>query len=364
MIKVLHVVKALEKNGVTSVILTYSHNIDRTNFQLDVLTGDLYEEQYREQLETDGCRFFVIRNRDKSILSYINSLKQVIKTGQYDVVHVHGNSAMIFPELMAAKLANVKVRIAHSHNTMCNHPKLEKVVRPIFDHLYTHGIACSIDAGRWMFKDRKFTVMNNGIAMDDRKYSESDRQSTRDELHVNDEEILIGHVGFFNYQKNHTRLISIFEKICKEQTAKLLLVGDGPDRKMIEDMVYEKNLSDKVIFYGQSTNVARLMSAMDVFVLPSNFEGMPVVILEAQASGMKCITSANVPEAASAAIVCLRLDEDDDLWEKCIIQGAKENLGVRYDKSDEYRSFLEYNKYGAHSVVDELEKYYVEGVNS
>lgn len=359
MIKVLQVVKALEKNGVTSVILTYSHNIDKKKFQMDIVTGTLYEQHYRDQLEADGCKFYVIPNRDKNPIQYIKKLAQIIKTGHYSIVHVHGNSAMIFPELIAAKIGGAKVRIAHSHNTMCNYPGIEHLARPVFNYGYTHGIACSKSAGEWMFKKKNFTVINNGIDTKKTAYLEEDRNSVRVELEICDDEILVGHVGFFNYQKNHPRLISIFEKIHQRNAkTKLLLVGEGPNRESTEKMVAEKNLSDCVIFYGQSKNVPRLMSAMDVFVLPSNFEGTPIVLLEAQASGMKCVTSADFPDDASIAVVHLSLEENDTVWAAKVLQCAQENWDNRIEKSIEYRNYLIDNKYDAQAIGRELSEYY------
>ena len=363
MIKVLQVVKALEKNGVTSVILTYSHNIDKKKLQMDVVTGPLYEQHYRDQLEADGCKFYVIPNRDKNLILYIKRLAQIIKKGHYSIVHVHGNSAMIFPELVAAKIGGAKVRIAHSHNTMCNHPEIEHLARPLFNYSYTHGIACSKSAGEWMFKKKKFAVISNGIDTKKTAYLEEDRNLVRFQLGIRNDEILVGHVGFFNYQKNHPRLISIFEKIHEENSkTKLLLVGEGTNRESIEKMVAEKNLSDCVIFYGQSTTVPRLMSAMDVFVLPSNFEGAPIVLLEAQASGMKCVTSADFPNDASIAVVHLSLKEDDTVWAAKILQCAQENWDNRVEKSIEYRNYLINNKYDAQSIGKELSEYYLKAL--
>lgn len=359
MIKVLQVVKALEKNGVTSVILTYSHNVDKEKFQMDIVTGTLYEKQYRDQLEADGCNFYVIPNRDKNPVNYILKLSQLIKKEHYSIVHVHGNSAMIFPELIAAKIGGAKVRIAHSHNTMCNHPEVERFVRPLFDYSFTHGIACSNSAGAWMFKKKNFIVINNGIDTKKTAYSEQNRNSVRLELGIQEDAILVGHVGFFNYQKNHPKLISIFEKIHQENVkTKLLLIGDGPDREAIEKMVKEKDLLDCVIFYGQSTRVPCLMSAMDVFVLPSNFEGTPIVLLEAQASGMKCVTSADFPKDASIAIIHLDLEKNDTVWASEILQAEQENWGLRLEKSKEYRNYLISNQYDAQEIGKELSKYY------
>lgn len=209
MIKVLMIAKAMERTGVTSVMLSYFDNIDKSMIKIDFATGLVYEISYKEHVESAGSHFWIIPDRDKNILLYIKKLASLIKKNGYDVVHVHGNSGMIFPELMAAKLGGAKVRIAHSHNTMCNHPRLETLVRPIFNHYYTHAIACSQEAGEWMFKGRPFRIINNGTDTAKMVFSENDRNLIRNKLGIAEDTILIGHIGYFNYQKNHHRLIKI-----------------------------------------------------------------------------------------------------------------------------------------------------------
>lgn len=316
--KVLMIAKGFEKTGVSSVILSYIDNINSERFAVDVLTGDSYALDYKRHIEKKGRKFIILANRDKNIIKYIVSLAKIIKQERYDIVHVHGNSSMIFPELLGARLGGCRVRIAHSHNTTCNHVALNRICKPIFNSLYTHRVACGKDAGKWMFENKDFTVIPNGI--DDRKYVffSDTREKTRLELGVHKGDILLGHIGCFNYQKNQLFLISMMEKLIKRNSCiKLLLVGDGENFTDIKKKVEEKKLNGNVIMYGLSNEVPSLLMAMDIFLLPSRFEGLPCVLVEAQVSGLPCIVSENVSfEAKMSDNYCsLPIGENHiDIW--------------------------------------------------
>lgn len=362
MIKVLMVAKAMEKTGVSSVMLSYFDFVDKEQISIDFATGLLYEKGYKEHIEKRGAHFWVIPNRDQNLFAYIIKLALLIKENRYEIVHVHGNSGMIFPELMAAKLGGAKIRIAHSHNTMCNHPMIDPLVRPIFEHYYTHAIACSKEAGEWMFKNKPFKIVNNGIDTSKMAFSKENRRLIRKKLGIPENTIVIGHVGFFNYQKNHKRLIGIYQAILqKNNDTKLLLIGDGGTRPEIEKMVCQNRIIDHVIFYGQSNNISSLMSVMDVFVLPSFFEGLGIVLLEAQASGMNCVASSIVPQEANVAdaVEYISLKETNDDWADMILKAAEKNRGLRREMSLKYRNKMIERKYDIREVADEIRKYYV-----
>lgn len=360
MIKVLMIAKAMERTGVTNVMLSYFDFIDKNQIHIDFATGSIYEESIKKHIEDAGGLFWVIPNRDKNLPAYVIRLARLIRENGYDVVHVHGNSGMIFPELMAAKMGGTRVRIAHSHNTMCNHPRLEPLVRPLFEHYYTDAIACSKEAGEWMFKNKPFRIINNGTDTSRMAFSSTERHLARAELGISDDTIVIGHIGYFNYQKNHPRLIEIYRTVLrKNNNTKLLLIGDGGERPNIEKMVQTYGISDKVIFYGQSDNVPRLMSAMDVFVLPSHFEGFAVVLLEAQASGLNCVTSSKVPANAANAVEFLSLDDPNELWAETILKATEKNWGRRDDASAICRKKMVDRKYDVRAIADEMCKYYI-----
>ncbi len=362
MIKVLMIAKAIEKTGITSVMLAYFNHIDRKEIKIDFATGPIYEKKCKEHVEKEGSNFWILPNRDIKLLVYIIKLSKIIKENEYQIVHVHGNSAMIFPELVAAKLGGAKVRIAHSHNTKCNHSKLEFVVRPVFYHFYTHALACSKEAGLWMFKSRPFTIINNGIDVEKYNFSEKERLQVRTEIGLKNQDFIIGHVGYFNYQKNQSRLIDIFEMVHKKKrNSKLLLVGDGGTRAEIEKKIRNKRLTDSVILYGQSNNISRLMSAMDIFVLPSLFEGFGIVILEAQAMGLHCVVSDAVPKVVANAVNAvdfISLNESDETWANVVLQRWDKDLKDRQSISTENKKNIVENSFEIKSIAKILENYY------
>lgn len=362
MIKVLMIVKALEKTGVTSVMMSYFDYIDKNAFQMDFACGDLYDIGYKNHILENGGKFYSIPKRDTNLLGYIWKLASIIRSKKYDIVHVHGNSAMIFPELLAAKIAGTPVRIAHSHNTQCNHPKIEKFVRPIFNALYSHGIGCSQEAGQWMFGDADFTVIKNGTDTVKFAFDERKRKIIRQSIAVMDDEYLIGHVGYFNNQKNQDRIIEIAATMRNMGIkVKILLIGDGYRKSVIEEKTKKLGIDDIVIFYGNSNNVQELMSAMDVFLFPSLFEGFPLVLLEAQASGLHCVSSDVVTHKtaeATNAVSFVDLQLNDEQWIKAINNAIKITYGKRSEKSKYAIEMLNQYGYDYRQIVKDLENYY------
>ncbi len=300
MIKVLVVVKTLALGGVGSVIFAYYDAIRNqriTDIHMDFAAGNPIEKRYMDEIEAGGSKLF-ITNKDKNPISYVRQIEQIVRNGHYEIVHVHGNSALITPDLFGAMLGGARKRIAHSHNTTCDNLRLNALMRPVFNMLYTDALACGKDAGYWMFGNKSFIVLKNGIELDKYKFCSITRKKIRQELGVGDATVL-GHVGSFNYQKNHELLIKIFEEYhrIKPDTV-LLLVGDGETKASIEEQTKKYELEDSVIFYGASDNVLELLMAMDCFLLPSRFEGLPCAIVEAQATGLPCVVSDKVsPEA-------------------------------------------------------------------
>lgn len=361
-IKVLMVVKGFEIQGISKVILDYVENINQQKFQVDVVSGENYADSNVVRLRTAGGNFWCIPNRDKNIFLYILKLAKIVKSGTYNIVHVHGNSAMIIPELIAAVLVGAKIRIAHSHNVSCNHPRLDKWLHPLFNMLYTHALACSDEAGLWMFKGRPFTVIKNGIPTSKYVFDPKEREKIRHELGITDE-FLIGHVGKFNYQKNQERLVKVLKKIIMQQPkTKVLFVGVGETQSRVKTLAESLGLSDYCLFYGASRQIESLMSAMDIFVFPSHYEGLGIVLIEAQASGMKCIASTNVPEEANltGAVRYISLDTDDEKWANAAVELCQHitTIEKRYQQSVQQCNLIQRKGYDVRDVISNLELFY------
>lgn len=359
--KVLMIVKVIEKNGIINVVQTYCNHVNKAVFKVDIITGEVADSGCESDLVLSGCDVKVVPNRNSNLIFYMLKLIKIIREGEYDIVHVHGNSALIFPELLAAKLAKCKVRIAHSHNTKCDHPVVNKFVQPLFNCLYTHALACSVEAGKWMFKNREFEVINNSIDTKKFVFNEDVRNRTRKELGV-DSNFVIGHIGWFNYQKNHEFLIEVFKEIAKEkEEAVLLLIGVGDLMSTIKEKVELLGLTDKVIFYGSSNDVKALIMAMDVFVFPSRFEGLGIVLIEAQASGLKCFASDSVPKLANVTgnVEFYSLEKSACLWAKDILDST---FCVEQRKTDSEKNveLIKTSGFDVLDVIKQLQSIYKE----
>ena len=309
--------------GLTTVAMNYYRQIDHKKFKMDFASTNVAQEGLHQELASNGDAYYRLPRRINLVQYYI-ALKELCHT--YDIVHVHANSATATVELKAAEAAGVKKRIIHIHNTTCSHMRLHKALKPVFDRTYTDAIACSKAAGEWIFPENNFLILNNAIDLCRYGFSEKNRQIVRSELGIGDE-LVIGHVGKMVYQKNHEFLIRVFAKLhVKTPDAKLLLVGDGVLRKDIESQVDHLGLGSEVIFTGMVNAAERYLSAMDVFVFPSRWEGLPLSIMEAQANGLKCIVSEKVTKEVNitGTIPFLNIN-DENKWITEIINSTYKN---------------------------------------
>lgn len=278
--------------GVTNSIVSYLEAMDRTDLEIDFAFGSKsFEAGAVKIIKELGCNIYELPSRSKNTLCYFLGLFSLIKKNYYNIVHTHGNSATLAIEMWAAKLAGCRVRIAHSRNTCTDYPLIDKLLRPLFNVSYTHGFACGVEAGKWLFSNKSFQVIPNGKEIEKFAFNQNKRIQMRQQLELTDH-IVIGHVGNFNYQKNHEFLIRIFKELsAKDERYRLYLMGDGELRPHVEQMVEEYKLKHKVIFTGYVSNVADMLQAMDIMVLPSRFEGLPNVVVEWQIACLPCVIS-------------------------------------------------------------------------
>ncbi len=285
-------------DGITMSIMNYYRYFNKSNIQTTfVATKIKCEKKYFDlilnEIERNGDNVVQLE-RSMNIIKYIFLLVKLLKRNNYDIVHVHGSSSLIAIELLAAKLCGIKVRVAHSHNTTCNHRILNILLKPIFNYLTTFRLACGEDAGKWLFGHRDFKVIRNGIEIEKFIYNKEMREKIRTNLSLLGKKV-IGHVGSFNEQKNHTFLIDILkELLIIDKNYRLVLIGDGEKREEIERKAILAGIEDKVIFLGRRTDISELLQAMDLMVLPSIYEGLPVVTIEWQAAGLPIVVSDKV----------------------------------------------------------------------
>lgn len=279
----------LEKNGISTFIINSAMILSKKGINVTVLAPNLVDVKLKSKLNQNKIQLKQIINRKKRPLNYINELKKFLREEQFDVVHVNGNSTTMALELWTAKLAKVKLRIAHSHNTVTQHPIINKMLRPIFEFSVNGRLACNEAAGKWLFRSKDFVVIPNGINLLEYKFNINKRNKIRAELGVSDNEILLGHVGEFNFQKNQKFLVDLLRTLPKNY--KLILIGQGENLEKLKERAKKLQLNTRIIFTGVVNNVTVYLDAMDVFLLPSKFEGQPFVLVEATASGLNCIVS-------------------------------------------------------------------------
>ncbi len=323
-------------NGITQVILNYYRNMDRRGIQTDFVVINSVSGGYREELENTGAQIYRLPRREQPFL-YQQGLLRLMKENQYDIVHIHGNSAMMALETWTAQRAKIPVRIVHSHNTSCTHMRLHRLLYPVFARTYTHGFACGEDAGRWLFQRKPYEVLRNGIDLERFAYSGELQREYRKKLGVDMTEagrdgvqrscFVIGHIGNFIDQKNHEFLIRVFESLYrKDSRYRLVLLGDGALKEVMEAKVRELQLEAAVLFAGTTETPENYMQAMDLFALPSLYEGLPVVLVEAQAMGLPCIVSDRVSRAADLTgnieYAGIETAGDVKLWTEAIVQEA------------------------------------------
>ena len=292
--------------GVESVIMNYYRHLDHSKIQFDFICDEDSTRIPYDEIKKLGGRVFLVPKYQK-LPKYLKALEKIFKENQYRIVHSNINTLSVFP-LYAAKKAGVPIRISHSHST--SNPKewkrnlIKNILRPFSKRYATDYFACSELAGRYLFGNKTFDrgkvkIIHNAIDIDKFRFDEEARKKLRKEFGIKDSTIVIGHVGRFVQQKNHTFLVDVFKEYHKKNPdSKLLLVGSGPLEKKIKSKVRKLGLNEAVLFLGQRDDTDKLYSAMDVFCLPSLYEGLGLALIEAQANGLKSITNSNIPREA------------------------------------------------------------------
>ncbi len=331
-IKIAYITKNLVINGITNVVINYSIALDKEIFDVTIISGSPIADEIRNECNKFNISLVELPDKIEKTKYYYLSLWENLKKSKYDIIHVHGNSATIALELLLAKLSGCKIRIAHCHNSTCDNVRVHKLLYPIFKHLYTLGFACSKEAGDWLFKNGNYQILPNAFVTKKFVFDDRKRSKIREELNVKDGYVLLA-VGRLNDQKNYPYLLKIFEKVAeKKKDVWLVIVGGGPYLDIIEELITKHPYRNRIIYYGETTHVEELYSAADVFVLPSKFEGLGIVFIEAQISGLPVITSDNVPKEVNIAnrIDFLSLNDTAEDWANAILNAKQVNRDEFY----------------------------------
>ncbi len=339
--KVLQVGLYDQPGGIEACVMNYYRHIDTQKVRFDFI--DMHNGlAFRDEIQKRGGQIYTIPTAKHPIKQY-KLIKKIIKQHHYDIVHIHMLSAANSIPVLAAKSANAKL-IVHAHNS--GTPK--GILRKTLHHLNKRHItktanalwACSKQAGEWFFgNNASFSVIPNAIDIDKYKFNPSTRQKIRKQLSIADNTLVIGHVGRFEEQKNHTFLIDVFKEVHNQKPDSiLLLIGDGKLRPKIQTKVDSLGLHDCVVFLGQKSNIEEYYSAMDIFVFPSKFEGLSVATIEAHVASLPCILTDTVSEEIQklSNTSCLSLNAISP-WVKTILATpAKRQKTTTQDEEPPY----------------------------
>lgn len=325
MIRVLHIVTSLAATGVPTLLYSYYSRMDRNKIQFDfVAIPSNVKHTYKQKFEELGSNVYYM---PKKYAGRIPFLYKLIKNGHYDVVHSHIELASAV-YLSIAMLAGVKVRIAHAHMAFLPYPKIQhKCLRYLLNSVATLRLGCSKDALNGLFGNKKGIILHNAIDIEKFNYNPVVRTQYRSLLNIEANTVL-GFVGRFTRQKNVFYLLEVFKKFLELNKKGLLLIaGDGEQKEKFFNEAEKLGISENILYLGPRNDVPSLMMAMDALLLPSLWEGLGIVLIEAQAAALMTFTSKyTVPYEdtnVSQYIHYLDINEEPMVWARAINENAQ-----------------------------------------
>lgn len=325
-IKILTITPGLNVcGGIESYVMNYYSRI-HNDVEMDFITHEIADDTYKNMIEANGDHVYLFPKIGLNVFKVKKQVEEFFeKHHDYDIVHCHmANAAFLY--LKIAKKYGIKVRIIHSHQNKAA-DKLSHAIRNI--PLIKIGVknanvyfACSKLAGDYLFKKKKYYLINNAIDGKRFKYDAAKRKQMRKELGISDDTFVIGNVGRLCPQKNQKFLVDVFCEVNKKVNSKLMIVGDGELYNDLIIHIRDLKIEDKVLLLPSTSKIEDYYQAMDMFVLPSLYEGLGIVNIEAQACGLKTIVSERVPEIAkiSDLLSFVNLSDGEKAWANEIIK--------------------------------------------
>jgi len=359
-IKILHCLLSQNIGGIETFLINVLRRIDKNDFYIDFIS-ECETPAYNDEIRSLGSNIYQLPPRRKHPLQHRKMLYKLIHENNYNIIHVHKNSLADISAFTVCKRARVKSVIAHSHSSstltkifhllhLVNRKKIRRIAKYYF--------ACNELAGRWLFGNKLYnegniTIVSNAIDIDRFAFCQKTRDNVRRALGLQDN-FVIGHVGRFISNKNHEFLIKLFLIAHKiNPSSVLMLVGEGEVKTKIEKLVLQNGISDSVIFTGERNDVSELYQAMDVFVLPSFYEGMPVAAIEAQAAGLPCLLSNSISNEIALTSLVKQLEMNNlDIW----LDAIKNTKKIENRENCNKRIIEE--RYDISSTVSKLEQLY------
>jgi len=362
--KIIHVLGGVGRGGAETMVMNMLRNIDREKYRFDFLISTEVKGAYYDEIISLGSEIHTILPDYslvpvKRILKRFYMLYNFFRTNkEYDVLHIHTNNVSCIIELLAAKLAGVKIRIAHSHNTKSRNIKTHLRWRFLIPLVANYRFACGEEAGKWLYgkrfrKLKNSKVIPNAIDVEKFSYNEKYREEIRKEFNIEDK-IVIGNIGRIEEVKNQKFLVDIIENM---DSAVVLIVGTGTLKEELKDYAEKKGAADKVIFAGVRSDVHKFYSAFDCFAMPSFHEGFPVTLVEAQCGGVPIIASDKISEECNLTgeIVFLPIDRSTQEWIKRIDEKIELSSA---EKRGEALELIKKSPYNISTMVKQIEKIY------
>jgi len=320
--RVLHVLPSLGRGGTQQYVMNLYRHIDKNVVQFDFLTLSLGRGIYEEEAKSMGAHVFHIEPFTRRPVQNMFARKRFFKERRYEIVEIHASSPLRYAYARIAKGVGTRMVIFHGHTARPGkknffHRYAEKQVAKYSNF----KVACSRMAGEWIFGGDQYFVVPNAIDLEQFSFQNSGRQSVRQELSI-DSEVVVGSVGRLVSEKNPLFLVEVFEKLREVWPhAVLLFAGEGELHQKLDAVVNSRGLSGCVHFLGDRSDVAAVLSAMDIFVMPSLYEGLSIAAVEAQASGLHCFFSSNVPRetAFSESAQFIPLSANPQTWANVIV---------------------------------------------
>lgn len=358
--RLLCILSSMNSGGAETFLMKVYRKLDRSKYQMDFCINVRDKCYYEDEIVELGGRIFRIPSKSENLKQFKRGLYNIVKSEQYDYVLRITSTAMGFMDLKVAKKAGAEICSARSSNSSDGTSLIAKLAHRIGRVLYGRYVdvkfAPSDLAAKYTFGDKAYkngdvTILPNAVDLSVYRFDSSSREKIRDEFSIDKEKTVIGHIGRFQTQKNHEFLIDVFDKIhAINPNTILLLVGTGELESKVKDKVDLLGLTDSVVFAGVRPDIPSVLSAMDVFVMPSFFEGMPNTVIEAQATGLPCVIADTITREANITGLVEYLPlGDQQMWaEKALAAG-------REQRADTKQTFID-NKYDIESTVNEFVK--------
>ena len=353
--KILYVVKNMRlANGVASYVMNYYRKLrNNPNIKMDFLIVSDVPSPYYNEIRNDGNNVYILPSYKKNLFKVTRYLKNLFNFEKYDIIHCNTvNSGSLI--LKIAKNCNIPVRILHSHATQNGDSILKRLIGAFFKSVAIKNansyFACSKYAGDSLFKGKAYTIIPNAVDIAKFKFDEKTRDAIRKKEKISNDSLIVMTVGRITKQKNPFFIVDIIEKIVnKENNVIFWWFGSGDLDIKVKEYINKKSLNNKVKLFGSIPNVSDYYSAADIFILPSLFEGLPVVGIEAQVSGMTTLFSDKITREVKILNNCYFISiESADLWVKKIlkfrnydrIKNLESLQKTRYDINFQYKNLL------------------------